>query len=236
MAWESFMRVKTYKHTTFMYGSNHTDIVEAERLAQIICAAAKGCAFERKKDLFLSEVLKPKLHAERIVNLAWGQPPMRAIPDQYGDGEETNDLVAPFIDIPLGVRAKSIDFRTDKRIDAFVFATAILQEIVDKDNIRIYSNTEVPFSETDNVCQLYVCCSNFTGVPAGFGVIMSQSMISTSADSCYPIMGILLNLIRRRIAADLTGASTASFRSLLECCEEQHPSASNVFLKYINSK
>jgi hypothetical protein len=232
MAWESHLWVTQYSYTATMFG-NAAEQFQADRLARIITAAASVCTFERKRDLFLSEILRTKLNAERLVLLAWGEAPMRAIPAQYGTGEETNNVVRPFIDVPLSERATGILYRSDRRIDSFVFSIAIVQELVDMDDIRIFTNTEIPFSESDPVAQPFVVCSNFVGLPTGFGIVENRCLSSCDDTSDFPICAVILDLVRRRIRSPLPGTNVKSYINLLQCCEDLHPPASNVFLKYL---
>lgn len=235
MAWEVHLRVGGYDYNSRMVCSD-VETAEYERLSRIITAAARVCSFERKKDLYLTQILRTKLFVERIALLAWGEPPMRQIPAQYGPGDETNQLVRPFIDISPEDRIVSINYKKDRRIDSFVFTVAILQETLDNDNIRLFCNTEITFSESDGVAQPFVACSNFTTIPAGFGVVQNKVLSVISDASEYPICAVLLDLIRRRVeSVSPDDPSVASFRHLLQCCEEEHPPASNPFLRYLET-
>ena len=244
VAWEAHLRVAGsgvragYEYTSSLR-SGDQERIESERLARIITAFTRVCTFERKRDLFLSQILRTKLYSERIALLGWSEPPMRQVPAQFGDGDETNQLVKPYVDITPEDRVYAIDFSNDTSVDAFVFTTSVLQEMLDMDNIRIFANTEVPFSETDTVPQPFVICSNFVGLPSGFGVVHRRRLSVVDPGSDYPICATLLDLVRRRIRDPPPGTperALKSFKALLQCCEDDHPPVSNVFLKYLDEE
>jgi hypothetical protein len=75
--------------------------------------------------------------------------------------------------------------------------------------------------------------ANFVGVPAGFGIVDNKHIVSVTDTASYPICIVLLEFIRRRVAHPVDGVNTKSFEALLQCCEDPHPPASNIFLRYM---
>jgi hypothetical protein len=124
MAWETHLWVVQYKYSR-LSSENGADVAAADRLAIILTGISATCTFERSKDLFLTQTLRAKLHAERIATLEWGISPLRMIPDQYGTGEDTNKLVRPYIEIAPKDRGASIQYKTDRHVDSFMFSVSV---------------------------------------------------------------------------------------------------------------
>jgi hypothetical protein len=228
LALNAYQRVCAYGYTVVQ---PHSDLAAGARLAVIIRKFADGCKFERKVDLYLHQMGKLHLNAERLALLCVdgeGANPLNMLPSQYAP-EDLTTILLPIIDTPTEDAANSIDWEASSDVGDFVFAASMVQEMVDNDRLLVLTGPHISYHESMGV-QLFVMTMNFTAAPEGFGLVHDKRL--TVVDSAMPhSIGLtLLQLVRARAA----GLDADSYASLLECCDApERVSASNPFSKFL---
>lgn len=208
----------------------------ARQLCKILCEISKTCFYERTSDKYLHQVLRTKLHTERCAVLSEHETPLRHIPIQF-PGDETEPIVRPFVKISAKNRSEMIDWEMTSRVDDFVFAIGILQESIDGADIRLYSNSMIPFHEQNGKRpQLFTTSSNFpyvAGMP--FGVVCDRKLTVFDDKTKHLVCVTLVKYLQMIVDyCEHTKTPMGTYKDLLECCEnpDKIPPA-NPFFKYI---
>lgn len=222
LAKAGYDRLETYNAT--VTGNMDTD--PSGRLKNILSSAAESCVFSKIGNQFLFQHFRAKLNPERCALLIHGDTPFRHVAQQYD--EECNDVTRPVIDTLCGDQFREVDWRTSTDCFDFILAASILREIVDHP-IGLLINTEIPFSESFDDEQLFVCTPQFDPHSIPFGVVHNRTLWSTTGTHC--ICTVLYEFICRRART----LPDSSFSKILECCEcdlDSVPSV-NPFRKYL---
>jgi hypothetical protein len=220
LAVNSYNRIATYGYRVIQPYDN---IECAKNLARFIANYAPSCKWTRKNDTYLHQVGRMLLPSDQVALLhVEGETsnPLKRLASYYSPSVLT-DLLSPIIDTPPAMRC--FDWENSTSAEDFIFATSLLQEMVDQDDLFLLTGPHMTFHEKMDKTHLFVVSNNFTVAARGFGLIDSCCMTVVDTKIPYSITLTLLEIIIKR-------SNNNSYTHLLECCRNpEHVSATNPF-------
>ena len=211
LAANAMYHIQTYTFNTVTCVDDAAVVI----LSSIIVNFTAKCTFDKKVDLYLHQIGRSLLHAERLALIHYEGSqgnPLKLLPQQY-DPSVLTDLLLPIIDTPVSDKSNSVDWSTSIDLQDFILATSMLQEMLDNDNLHILMGPHIAFHESMPDAHLFASPMNFVVVNAPFGIVHKSQLIATDMTLSHPIARTLYMLVCKR--ADAGGKA---YQDLLECC------------------